>query len=391
MKKAASALTALVMAASFQATCSAMQFQQPVFLGTICGIYAGGPHPAHLWKISKEVSVKKNVMIMGQGKTALYFKYKDTAYSNDKYKYRNITDIVSGSGNVFPRDIPDERANYHFTPNHSIYQVNGENGIVAYIDIGMAGGADDADSLTIRGLWKDGKAVTFVNTNSTNQYKNRGEGFFFDRGKITVKSDTICVPFVLKKGDFNNQLVSKGEFRFKWDDKAQWFGVEQIVYSPSSDPVNIKAQQELASYGIQETVKSTTFGSNSNGFLVRTANDVFAVDRKNHQVAKIEIANLLSSMKAGKSSGLSVLIFNDTHDEDNNYGEWRGQNHFIPILLLDKYDASSNKYNSPYMYTGPGANPYRMHGFLKEQKHKDLVLLLLKELFSHNDFDLSSL
>ena len=33
MKKAASALTALVMAASFQATCSAMQFQQPVFLG----------------------------------------------------------------------------------------------------------------------------------------------------------------------------------------------------------------------------------------------------------------------------------------------------------------------------------------------------------------------
>ena len=96
-------------------------------------------------------------------------------------------------------------------------------------------------------------------------------------------------------------------------------------------------------------------------------------------------------MKAGKSSGLSVLILNDTHDEDNNYGEWRGQNHFIPILLLDKYDASSNKYNSPYMYTGPGANPYRMHGFLKEQKHKDLVLLLLQELFSHNDFDLNSL
>jgi hypothetical protein len=101
--------------------------------------------------------------------------------------------------------------------------------------------------------------------------------------------------------------------------------------------VSIKAQQELASYGIQETVKSTTFGSNSSGFLVRTASDVFAVDRKNHQVAKIEIANLLSSMKAGKSSGLSVLIFNDTHDKDNNYGEWRGQNHFIPILLLDKY------------------------------------------------------
>ena len=22
----------------------------------------------------------------------------------------------------------------------------------------------------------------------------------------------------------------EGEFRFKWDDKAQWFGVEQIVY-----------------------------------------------------------------------------------------------------------------------------------------------------------------
>lgn len=230
MKKIAGIISTLVLSVVFSATCAAMQFHQPIFIGSIAGVFAGGPHPARLWKISKEVTVKKDVMIMGSGKTALKFKYKDISYSNDNYKSREITDIASGNGNLFPHDFTNPRYIQHFNSNHSVYQLNGENGIVAYVDIDSAGGADDADSLTIRGLWKDGKAVTFVNSKSLDQYRNRGEGFFFVGEKIRVQYDTICVPYVMKKGEFNSQFVRSGELRFKWDDKAYWFGIEDVVY-----------------------------------------------------------------------------------------------------------------------------------------------------------------
>lgn len=26
------------------------------------------------------------------------------------------------------------------------------------------------------------------------------------------------------------RMYKEGEFRFKWDDAAQWFGIEQVVY-----------------------------------------------------------------------------------------------------------------------------------------------------------------
>lgn len=77
MKKIVGIISTLVLSVVFSATCAAMQFHQPIFIGSVAGVFAGGPHPARLWKISKEVTVKKDVMIMGSGKTALKFKYKD--------------------------------------------------------------------------------------------------------------------------------------------------------------------------------------------------------------------------------------------------------------------------------------------------------------------------
>ena len=50
----------------------------------------------------------------------------------------------------------------------------------------------------------------------------------FKDGKISknvyCQNDTIIVPYTNLSNDLN------GEFRFKWDEAAQWFSVEQVKY-----------------------------------------------------------------------------------------------------------------------------------------------------------------
>ncbi len=233
MKKL-SFLSALVLTTAFSATCAAMQFQQPVFIGSIASIYAGGPHPADRWKISKEVIVRKDSLTMGKGSTSIIFKYKDTPDKYEKTKYRTITQMISGNGKPFPVD--NNLKYFHniygnIYPNHWIYQVNGENDIVAYVDI-MPNGAGDSDAMCIRGLWKDGKPVTFVS--GVYQFASGipDAGFIFKGEEMRVMNDTICVPYKLKVGGVSTREthVRDGEFRFKWDDKAYWFGIEDVVY-----------------------------------------------------------------------------------------------------------------------------------------------------------------
>lgn len=221
MKKLASLISAIVMATTFHVTCSAMQFQQPVFIGWMYGI-KGGPASANGWTFSKEVNVKKDVITMGKGKTAIVFKC--VLENVGGIQYRKIKSIVSGNGNVFP-----DKTNGHIWPNHTVYQINGENGIVAYVDIEPCG-AIDPDGMCIRGLWKDGKAVTYVA--DVYQFAKGIEDahFFFKDKAIRVMNDTICVPYTLKSGEFGQKHIRDGEFRFKWDDKAYWFGIEDVKY-----------------------------------------------------------------------------------------------------------------------------------------------------------------
>ena len=91
MKKLASLISAIVMATTFHVTCSAMQFQQPVFIGWMYGI-KGGPASANGWTFSKEVNVKKDVITMGKGKTAIVFKC--VLENVGGIQYRKIKSIV---------------------------------------------------------------------------------------------------------------------------------------------------------------------------------------------------------------------------------------------------------------------------------------------------------
>ena len=232
MKKLAGFVSTLVLTTAFSTTCAAMQFQQPVFIGSIASIYAGGPHTADRWKISREVIVRKDSLTMGKGSTAIVFKYKDTPSKYDNTKYRTITQMVSGNGKPFPVDNNIRYFNNtdgNLYPNHWIYQVNGENGVVAYVDI-MHGIM--SDTLRLRGLWKDGKPVTYVG--NIDQFTSGVEdaNLILKDKEMRLVNDTICIPYTLNSGGVATREihVRDGEFRFKWDDKAYWFGIEDFVY-----------------------------------------------------------------------------------------------------------------------------------------------------------------
>ena len=84
---------------------------------------------------------------------------------------------------------------------------------------------------TLIGKRKDGKFVEFFNTTKLNErffgnpsIKNTNYSDF------TVRGDTVSVKFKHTNVIGNKDTEISGEFRFKWDDAAQWFGVEQVVY-----------------------------------------------------------------------------------------------------------------------------------------------------------------
>jgi len=84
---------------------------------------------------------------------------------------------------------------------------------------------------TLIGKREDGKFVKFFDT------KELSERFFGNPSikntnfsDCTVQGDTVVLKYkhisdLDRKGEYES-----GEFRFKWDDAAQWFGVEKVVY-----------------------------------------------------------------------------------------------------------------------------------------------------------------
>lgn len=46
--------------------------------------------------------------------------------------------------------------------------------------------------------------------------------------KPICRNDSIVI--VYRRWHWKGMSDPEGEFRFKWDDAAQWFGIEQVVY-----------------------------------------------------------------------------------------------------------------------------------------------------------------
>lgn len=85
----------------------------------------------------------------------------------------------------------------------------------------------------IIGIQNAGKFVSYVDTRSlTEQYFNNKlaykgwEGVMY--GDVQVKDNMLILPYHYQLD--GHDIVEEGEFRFRWDDNAQRFNVEHIVY-----------------------------------------------------------------------------------------------------------------------------------------------------------------
>lgn len=153
------------------------------------------------------------------------------------------------------------------------------------------------------------------------------------------------------------------------------------------------AESALASFEITGKISSSTFSKGSDGFMANVDNKVYVVDLKNNQAARVEnfsyiLNDLRNQQNAGNSTGRIIpqfLIFNDKHGKDDDKGEWRNNNHFLPVFVPIKVDGAGNIKSEGRMSSGKGAAPSHYQGFLEEQKNVDLVNLFLKDISSFMD------
>lgn len=110
-----------------------------------------------------------------------------------------------------------------------IFSIDNEVGIKLYVIYHIYCVTD----LKIIGTQKNGKWVVYIDSKKLSDkyfdgkdaYKEDG-GIIYDRP--ICRDNSIVVTY--RRWHWKGMSEPEGEFRFKWDDSAQWFGVEQIVY-----------------------------------------------------------------------------------------------------------------------------------------------------------------
>lgn len=221
----------------FSSNCFAMTFSQPVEIGKVGGLPTGG-----FWingatynngtsykngQFDKEWKTKlyeKGTAVFGSGRNPLYVHYDCSMKKNSQYQDRyspkfgnkNATRTVSlGAGEGQAVHISQMKNDGNIT----LYLLCGEGSVAATVDY------------VLLGVRTDGAWVKYFDTREiTNKYF--GENLSFSKRpwykNFFCQGDTLIIGYERHQG--KRGYVKEGEFQFKWDDAAQWFGVEQIVY-----------------------------------------------------------------------------------------------------------------------------------------------------------------
>lgn len=199
----------------FSVDCLAMTFSQPMKIGIVSdhGVVGGGyefKNAVHnsgiVYDWQKHKCYKSGVATFGNGKDLIYFHY-----NNDKK-------IRSYGGKNFKNTFPLTQ-----TYGCEFSQIKSNEGITFYMvqenDFDIHG-----RKYVLLGRKQDGSFVKYFDT-STISEKYFGKKFSrdFHYEECFYDKDTVRIQFKLKNG-------TNGEFRFKWNEVAQWFGIEQVVY-----------------------------------------------------------------------------------------------------------------------------------------------------------------
>ena len=234
MKKILVVTLMLVMTAS---NCLAMTFSQPVEIGRTYGDPNGGiyikgatENNGELYqnpRIKNNTEVyKKGIARFGEGITAIYFHYN---FDYVKQGY----DAFVNNGAKFGGKDPSNTVALVIEEGWScnISRIPNDKGKTLYL-LFHQGCVAGNETYIIFDVKSDGKFIKMIDTRSVvEKYlganKMHMRGVYLD--KLYCKDDTIIIPY----NDYNKETrrtFKAGEFRFKWDESAQWFGVEHIIY-----------------------------------------------------------------------------------------------------------------------------------------------------------------
>lgn len=210
--------------------CSAMEFSQPVEIGRITAPPIGG---FYIEKAtyndgnvlnSKINEYGKGTAHFGNGNDILYFYYDSyLRYPEPRCKFG-----LKDTKNTVVLELGETSS--------TIQKINSNNGVVLYVFTIYEGDIRGMNFIVL-GKQMDGKFVKFIDFKQIimNQFGEGNKYRYFptytskdDKG-IYFGKDSIVIKYSTYSRELKQELRI-GEFRFKWDDAAQWFSVEQIKY-----------------------------------------------------------------------------------------------------------------------------------------------------------------
>lgn len=215
------------------AQCFAMTFSQPVQVGKISYANMGGyifsqvsQNDGVLGKDRGSVQRKAydhGVARFSDGYDALYLHY-DAYKANVRGKTVNV--ISYGYAKFGASDEKNTINVGIMMPE--IFKITSDEGLTFY-SINDSYDLPSEFTYTLIGRRKDGVWVKYFDTNDiAKKYFGNRQDYWLKT--LSVKGNIISIYYELyNNGNYRN-TTGKGEFRFKWDDKAQWFGIEQVVY-----------------------------------------------------------------------------------------------------------------------------------------------------------------
>ena len=168
---------------------------------------------------------EKGTAQFGTGNDALYFHYDENT-KVEQPPYKGVGFPLSRYGS---KDIKNAVQISPGIPTN-IWRVKTDSARTFFI-IEQGNAAGFGIYHVVIGKNKDGKWVKFFNTRDVkNQYlgKKSERNIGGEWGVFHFAENAI----IMKYGKYEryNVFNAQGEFRFTWDDAAQWFGVEQVVY-----------------------------------------------------------------------------------------------------------------------------------------------------------------
>lgn len=208
----------LIWLAMISPNCFAMTFSQPVKIGEVSYNAApnGGVEIVGATNI-KNYSTVKNSRYYGKGiarfGNSLYL------YFNDEYFRQNFngytTELTKKVSRFGGTDVKNSVPIFTLEGKTDIYQIKNDGGIELYLAQTETGGGG---TIQVFGTTKEGKWVKYFDVRDARKSFGIPRSSYVD--DFFVVDDEIILQIAPGRREQDSEL------RYKWDDKAQWFGVE---------------------------------------------------------------------------------------------------------------------------------------------------------------------